>query len=140
MSKKKVVGVGGIFFKCRDPKAMNEFFTRHLGMKTDQYGSLFEFRNTDDTSQKNYLQLSPFPADTKYFDPSDKPFMINFRVENLEELIEELREAGVEIVGEIMRENYGLFAHILDPEGNKIELWEPVHSEFEKLAGDNTNH
>ena len=139
MSVKKVVGVGGVFFKCKDPKAMNSWYTEHLGMKTNEYGALFEFRNTEDPSQRNFLQFSPFSQTTKYFEPSEKDFMINFRVENLEALLDELKEAGIEQVGEIMREDYGLFAHIMDPEGNKIELWQPIHDVFETMASD-TNH
>jgi predicted enzyme related to lactoylglutathione lyase len=139
MGNKKVTGVGGVFFKSRDPKKLNAWYSEHLGIKTNEYGALFEFRNSEDPSVKSYLQFSPFAESTTYFAPSEKDFMINFRVADLESLLVELKAADIEQVGETVRESYGLFAHIMDPEGNKIELWQPIHSEFEKLAGEDTN-
>jgi len=138
--RKKVTGIGGIFFKSKDPQKMREWYKEHLGLVTNEYGSLFEFRSTDNPDQKGYLQWSPFADKTKYFEPSKKDFMINYRVENLEKLIEELRKEGVEIVGEIESFDYGKFAHILDLEGNKIELWEPVDNVFTKLYEGETTH
>jgi predicted enzyme related to lactoylglutathione lyase len=132
MSTKKVTGIGGIFFKCKDPDKMKEWYGKHLGLKTDEYGVLFEFRKTDNPEQKGYLQWSPFPEKTKYFEPSKKDFMINYRVDNLEKLLEELSNKGVQVVGKIESFEYGKFAHIIDPEGNKIELWEPVDEVFTK--------
>lgn len=139
MKKGRATGIGGVFFKSKDPAALNSWYTQHLGLKTNPYGALFEFRNSLDTEQRNYLQLSPFPESTDYFSPSSREFMINFRVENLDALLEQLREAGIQQVGEIMRESYGNFAHIMDPEGNKIELWEPIHDVFKDMAGDDVN-
>ncbi len=127
---KKVTGIGGIFFKCQDPDKMKEWYNQQLGLVTDQYGSLFEFRHADDPDQKGYLQWSPFSQDTKYFEPSKKDFMINYRVENLERLVKELKKNGVTVVDEIEKLEYGKFVHILDPENNKIELWEPVDNVF----------
>jgi len=127
---KKVTGIGGIFFKCQDPDKMKEWYNQQLGLVTDQYGSLFEFRHADDPDQKGYLQWSPFSQDTKYFEPSKKGFMINYRVENLEGLVKELKKNGVTVVDEIEKLEYGKFVHILDPENNKIELWEPVDNVF----------
>ena len=127
---KKVTGIGGVFFKCQDPDKMKEWYNQQLGLVTDQYGSLFEFRHADDPDQKGYLQWSPFSQDTKYFEPSKKDFMINYRVEDLERLVEELKKNGVTVVDEIETYEYGKFVHILDPENNKIELWEPVDSVF----------
>lgn len=137
---KRVTGIGGVFFKCEDPDRMKEWYAEHLGLKTDQYGTLFESRNTDKPEEKTYLQWSPFSAKTKYFEPSQKEFMINYRVENLERLLEELKKEGVQIVGEMQVFEYGKFAHIMDPEGNKIELWEPVDSEFTKSHEGRTTH
>ncbi|NND77618.1 MAG: VOC family protein [Flavobacteriales bacterium] len=131
--RKKVTAIGGIFFKCENPEETKEWYGKHLGLKVNEYGSLFEFRKADAPEKKGYLQWSPFAKDTKYFGPSEKQFMINYRVENLVELIEELRENGVEIVGEIEEYEYGKFAHIMDPEGSKIELWEPVDEIFTKM-------
>jgi len=123
---KRVTGIGGIFFKANDPEAIKAWYAKHLGLATDESGSMFEFRSADEPEKKGYLQWSPFSRKTKYFEPSSKDFMINYRVENLEKLLDELKEEGVQIVGEMETYEYGKFAHILDPEGNKIELWEPV--------------
>lgn len=122
---KKVTGIGGIFFKCKDPKAVNEWYKTHLGFNTSQYGTNFEWRESEDSSKTGVTVWNPFPEKTKYFDPSTKDFMINYRVENLEALVEELKKANVTIVDNIESYDYGKFVHILDIEGNKIELWEP---------------
>jgi len=138
--KKKVTGIGGIFFKTKDPEKMKSWYEKNLGLVTNEYGSVFEFRSTDEPDQKGYLVWSPFTQDTNYFDPSTKEFMINYRVENLEELLEQLKKEGVEIVGEMEEFEYGKFAHIVDPEGNKIELWEPVDKVFTGLYEGKTTH
>jgi predicted enzyme related to lactoylglutathione lyase len=140
MSTKKATGIGGIFFKCKNPDEMKEWYGKHLGLNTDEYGAMFEFRKTENPEQKGYLQWSPFPENTEYFKPSKKDFMINYRVENLEKLLEELSKEGVEIVGKMETFEYGKFAHIIDPEGNKIELWEPVDEVFTKSDECNTTH
>ncbi|MBK7373922.1 MAG: VOC family protein [Saprospiraceae bacterium] len=133
-SIKKVTGIGGIFFKCKDPKAMRAWYATHLGLNTNEYGAVFEWRQGSDTSKKGFTQWSPFNEKTRYFEPSTKDFMINYRVENVEALIEELKKSGVTVVDTIESYEYGKFVHILDPEGNKIELWEPNDIEFEKLG------
>lgn len=132
MSKmvKKVTGVGGIFFKCNDPDEMKTWYEKNLGLITNEYGSLFEFRQSDKPENKGYLQWSPFSKNTKYFEPSEKPYMINYRVENIEALVDELKAAGVIVLDEIETFEYGKFIHIMDPENNKIELWEPVDQVF----------
>lgn len=136
---KKVTGIGGIFFKSEHPEEMREWYKKNLGLVTNQYGSLFEFRKSDKPSEKAYLQWSPFPEDTSYFEPSDKDFMINYRVENIEELVKELKQNGVPVLDDIETYEYGKFVHILDPENNKIELWEPVDSVFtDKYKGQTT--
>lgn len=123
---KKVTGIGGVFFKCKDPQKMKEWYKTHLGLDTNEYGASFEWRQEEDPSKKGYTQWSPFSETTKYFQPSTKEFMINYRVENLEALVEQLTIEGVTIVDTIEVFEYGKFVHILDTEGNKIELWEPV--------------
>ena len=123
---KKVTGIGGIFFKCKDPEAINEWYKTHLGFDTTPYGTSFEWRDMDDSTKTGLTQWNPFPETTKYFDPSTKEFMINYRVANLEELVEQLKNEGVTILDAIETYDYGKFVHILDPEGNKIELWEPT--------------
>jgi len=137
---KRVTGIGGVFFKCKDPEKVRDWYKTHLGLKTDEYGALFEFRSTDNPDQKGYLQWSPFSDDTEYFEPSLKEFMINYRVENLESLLAELKKEGVQIVKEIESFDYGKFAHIIDCEGNKIELWEPVDSVFTDSHEGTTTH
>ena len=127
---KKVTGIGGIFFKCKDPNKMKEWYKTHLGLDAGPYGASFEWRESEDSTKKGTTQWSPFAETTKYFDPSTKDFMVNYRVENLETLIEELKKEGVTILDKMETYDYGKFVHILDMEGNKVELWEPTyHSE-----------
>jgi len=135
---KKVTGIGGIFFKCQNPEKMKDWYNKNLGLATDEYGAPFEFRNANNPDEINYLQWSPFPDDTKYFEPSKKEFMINYRVENLDELVTELKKDGVKILDNIEEFEYGKFIHILDPEGNKIELWEPVDKIFTNILNGET--
>lgn len=123
---KKVTGIGGIFFKCKDPNKMRAWYQEHLGLNTNQYGATFEWYEGTDNTKKGLTQWNPFPETTKYFEPSGKDFMINYRVENLEALVEELKKNGVTIVDTIEAYDYGKFVHILDAEGNKIQLWEPI--------------
>ena len=126
LKMKKVTGIGGIFFKCKDPKKMTEWYKDHLGLNTNPYGgATFEWYEGADSTKKGQTQWQPFPETTKYFNPSPKDFMINYRVENLEALVEELKKNGVTIVDTIETFDYGKFIHILDEEGNKIQLWEP---------------
>ena len=94
---KRATGIGGIFFKCKDPNKMKEWYKTHLGLNTNQYGAVFEWRQATDSSKKGFSQWSPFTEKTKYFEPSTKEFMINYRVENLEALVEELKKEGVEM-------------------------------------------
>ncbi|MFD0964371.1 VOC family protein [Pseudofulvibacter geojedonensis] len=132
MSKKdikRVTGIGGIFFKSEDPTAAKNWYKNHLGLNTDDYGCTFWWK--DKEGKDASTQWSPFKKDTKYFEPSKKEFMMNFRVHNLVELLEALKEEGVTIVGEIEEYDYGKFGWILDPDGNKIELWEPIDSAFQ---------
>lgn len=130
---KRVTSLGGIFFKCKDPDKVKEWYSKHLGFNTDQYGTTFEWRRSDDETQKGFTAWSPFSESTKYFESSSKEFMINYRVENLEQLVEELKKEGVTVLDEIEAYDYGKFVHILDIEGNKIELWEPNDEEFERI-------
>ena len=132
MTNKKVTGIGGIFFKSKEPDKVKEWYQKNLGLITNDYGSLFESRTIDNPDKKEYLQWSLFPENTNYFDPSKKDFMINYKVENLTELVEELKQNGVIILDSIEEFEYGKFIHILDPENNKIELWEPVDSASDK--------
>lgn len=125
---KRVTGLGGFFFKSDNPNAIKDWYKNHLGIPTDQYGWTFWWK--DAAGNDCSTQWSPFEAKTNYFNPSDKPFMMNFRVHDLEALLKVLQEEGVTIIGEMETYDYGKFGWILDPEGNKIELWEPIDSAF----------
>jgi predicted enzyme related to lactoylglutathione lyase len=127
--KKRVTGLGGFFFKTENPDKVKEWYGKHLGLPVDQYGCTFWWKDKEGNDAST--QWSPFKEDTTYFQPSKKQFMMNFRVENLHELLATLKEEGVTIVGEVEEYDYGKFGWILDPEGNKIELWEPVDSAFQ---------
>ncbi len=132
---KKVTGIGGIFFKCKNPKKVKEWYAKNLGLQTDQYGTTFEWRTGADSTKKGYTQWSPFKETTKYFEPSTRDFMINYRVENLQALVEQLKADSVTVLDTIESFEYGKFVHILDIEGNKIELWQPDDVEYGKIAG-----
>lgn len=135
---KKVTGLGGIFFKCADPQKMKDWYAKNLGLKNDEYGTSFEWRHADHEGKKGFTVWSPFPVDTAYFEPSKKDFMINYRVADIEKLVNLLRKEGITIIDEIQQYDYGKFVHILDPEGNSIELWEPYDEEYDKLGGART--
>jgi predicted enzyme related to lactoylglutathione lyase len=134
----KVTGIGGIFFESSDPGKTAEWYGENLGMAIDSYGSPFEFRNAKRPEEINYLRWSLFEENTEYFNPSEKVFMINYRVQNIEGLIRKLRSNGVTILDEIEVYDFGKFVHIMDPDGNKIELWEPNDSFFTQMGGATT--
>ena len=125
---KRVTGIGGVFFKSKDPKASKDWYKKHLDFNTDDYGCTFWWK--DEEGNKASTQWSPFADNTTYFEPSEKPFMFNYRVDNLVDLLETLKEEGVTVLGEIQEFDYGKFGWILDQEGNKIELWEPKDEAF----------
>ncbi len=124
----KVTGIGGIFFFSDNPDKTKEWYAQNLGLETNQWGSTFEYRNVNRPDEINSLQWSPFKTGSEYFAPSKKDFMINYTVQNIEGLVRKLKANGVKIVDKIETYDYGKFVHILDAEGNKIELWEPVVS------------
>src|SRR5210317_769766 len=104
---KRVTSLGGIFFKCKDPEKMKEWYSKHLGLKTDKYGTSFEWRQADEGKKKGFTAWSTFKQDTKYMEPSDKEFMINYRVKDLNWLVKELKKEGVTIVDDIEEFEYG---------------------------------
>ncbi len=118
----KVTGMGGIFFKARDPKALGEWYARHLGMSIEEWGGV---RFDDDAERRGYTVWCPFSADTDYFAPSALPYMINFRVDDLDGMLAQLREAGVTVDERVEDSEFGRFGWIMDPEGTRIELWQP---------------
>lgn len=126
----KVTGIGGIFFFSENPDKIKDWYAKHLGFEVNQWGSSFEFRNAKRPDEINYLQWSPFKQGSDYFAPSKKEFMVNYRVQNIEGIVKKLKESGVTILDSIETFDYGKFVHIMDAEGNKIELWEPIDSVF----------
>ena len=126
---KKVTGIGGIFFKCKDPNKVKDWYNKHLGLDAGPYGASFEWRQLDTPEKKGLTQWNVNTETAKNYEPSTKDFMINYRVDNLEALVEELKKENVTILDKIEAYDYGKFVHILDLEGNKIQLWEPAESE-----------
>jgi predicted enzyme related to lactoylglutathione lyase len=122
----KVTGIGGIFFFSDDPQKTKEWYAKNLGLEINDWGASFEFRNLYRPEVINSLQWCPFQKGSEYFTPSKKDFMINYRVQNLESLIIQLKENNVTILDDVATYDYGKFIHIMDAEGNKIELWEPA--------------
>jgi predicted enzyme related to lactoylglutathione lyase len=135
-SLKRVTGIGGIFFKCKDPKKLREWYKIHLGLNTNQYGCVFEWYQGADSTQKGFTQWSPFTETTKYFNPSTKDYMINYRVADMDALVTQLRLEGVTILDSVETYDYGKFVHIQDLEGNKLELWQPNDAVYEKMGKD----
>lgn len=134
----RVTGLGGIFFSSDDTKKTKDWYAKNLGLEVNEWGSTFEFRNANQPEDINYLQWSPFEKGNTYFEPSKKEFMINYRVQNIEGLVEKLKSNGVKVLDEIEAFDYGKFVHIMDSEGRKIELWEPVDSVFTAMGGKTT--
>lgn len=126
---KRVVGIGGVFFKSQDPDKLRAWYQEHLGVKFDSYGSaVFDCHDHEDPNKIGQTVWSLFPHDTKYFEPSTAPFMINYRVDDLDALLKQLKSEGVEVEDKFEEHEYGRFAWLMDPEGNRIELWEPKGS------------
>ena len=122
---KRVTGIGGIFFKAKNPKELSEWYHKHLGIDIEDWGGAV-FRWSDDPAAKSGVTVwNAFKNDTEYFEPSSSSFMINFRVEDLISLLKVLRSEGCRVMESIEESEMGKFGHVMDPEGNKIELWEP---------------
>jgi predicted enzyme related to lactoylglutathione lyase len=130
----RVTGIGGIFFKAKDPAALKAWYSKNLGMRMGQSGSNFEWRQGADSTKKGFTLWAPFRETTKYFLPSEKQFMINYRVEHLDQLLANLKIAGILPTDTVEKASYGSFIHLMDPEGNKIELWEPNDVEYAKMG------
>lgn len=132
--KKRVTGIGGIFFKAKNPKELQNWYDKHLNISPlpdspwgkDDSSPLFEWRDKNNPDRKCYTVFGVFSGDTEYFEPGAAPFMFNFRVEDLDSVLKELAEEGIQIIGDIGVFEFGRFARISDPEGNQIELWEPA--------------
>lgn len=122
----KVTGIGGVFFFSENQKETKEWYAKNLGFDVNEWGSTFESRDFNNPDKINAVQWSPFKKGDEYFSPSKKDFMINYTVQNIEGLVNQLKENGVTVLDEIATYDYGKFVHIMDAEGNKIELWEPI--------------
>ncbi len=131
--KRRVVGFGGIFYKSKSPEKTRKWYARHLGFVVDPYGACFEWRRKSNTRRPGWTVWSPM-ADAKYMKPSRKEFMINLIVEDLDAVLKALKKEGVRQIGKTQEYEYGRFAHIMDPDGIKIELWEPIEKVFKTLV------
>ena len=132
----KAIGIGGIFLKFKDPEGMKQWYTDVLSLEANAYGILFTYQPGE---KKSYLQLGTFPESSDYFGKNEQRCMINFRVDNMKVLINKFNAKGVKILGESQHYEYGTFLHIEDPEGNKIELWEPTNVGFEEEKQNDAN-
>lgn len=123
---KRVTGIGGVFFKAKDPQALAKWYNVHLGMDVQDWnGTVFEWNTDHNPKGIGTTTWSVFKDDTSYFSPSSSPFMVNYRVDNLMALVTVLREEGCQVLDKIEESEYGIFAWVVDPEGNKVELWQP---------------
>ncbi|HWZ12201.1 MAG TPA: VOC family protein [Acidobacteriaceae bacterium] len=124
----RVTGIGGVFLRARDPKSLTEWYATHLGIKPTAYGVSFIWSECAEPegAGKGMTAWSLFPVDTKYFGPGTQQMMVNYRVDDLDALLDQLRAADVEIDPKREDYDYGRFAWIVDPEGNRVELWQPL--------------
>lgn len=126
----RVTGIGGVFFKVEDPERTRQWYEKHLGIPVNEWGGWsFQWRDRDQPERMGRTEWGPFPASTDYFDPSRSEWMLNYRVDDLDGLLKELKAAGIWVAEEVQEYEYGKFGWIMDPDGNKIELWEPSNEE-----------
>ncbi|MEO3402746.1 VOC family protein [Mucilaginibacter sp. CAU 1740] len=130
----RVTSLGGIFFKAKDPAALKAWYSKNLGIPMGDYGANFEWHQGMDSTKKGFTLWGPFKETTKYFQPSEKQFMINYRVVQLSALLAKLKAASITPTDSVEKVSYGSFVHLMDPEGNKIELWKPNDVEYAKLG------
>jgi predicted enzyme related to lactoylglutathione lyase len=122
----RVLGIGGVFFKSRDPEKLQSWYCEHLGIESDTEGYvLFGWNDKQDPQQEHYTVWAPFPQDTTYFDPTAAPYMINYIVDDLDGMLQQLRAAGIQVDDKIEEMEYGRFGWAIDPEGVRFELWQP---------------
>ncbi len=125
----RVKGIGGVFFKSTDPKALLDWYRDHLGIEHADGCAVFQWRRPDEPERKGSTTWSPFSQDTKYFSPSKAPFMVNYRVDDLDAMLAQLRSAGITVDDNIEESEFGRFGWAMDPDGNRFELWQPPASE-----------
>lgn len=123
---KRVTGIGGIFFKSKDPKLLGEWYRTHLGLDVQEWGGVaFRWASPENAAATGTTVWNPFKEDTGYFAPSKASFMINYRVEDLHALLAQLRAEGCDVDTKVEESDYGKFGWVMDPEGNRLELWQP---------------
>lgn len=131
----KVTGIGGVFFFSDNTKDTKDWYAKNLGFEFTEWGtSSFEYRNINNPEEVIPLQWGLSKKNSDQFAPSKKEFMINYTVQNIEGLVSQLIANGVTILDEIKTYDFGKFVHIMDAEGNKIELWEPIHANIDQAA------
>lgn len=123
---KRVTGIGGIMFKANQPDKLRDWYRRHLGVESEEWGAVFSWLHTGEPEKPGNTIWAPFSEDTDYFAPSGASFMINYRVDDLDAVLALLREEGVQVEDRIEETEQGRFGWAMDPEGNKVELWEPA--------------
>jgi predicted enzyme related to lactoylglutathione lyase len=124
---KRVTGLGGVFLKCKDKPAMLAWYTKHLGISMETWGAVFEPKVFLEEHPKGSNVFSFFEEKSDYFQPSNSSFMVNFTVADLDSLLPQLKSEGVNVLDQTDSSEFGKFGWVIDPEGNKIELWEPPH-------------
>jgi predicted enzyme related to lactoylglutathione lyase len=123
---KRVTGIGGIFIKSADPDRLRNWYRKHLGIEVESWGGTsFRWAGSGNPEGQGSTAWSVFEATSDYFEPSSAPFMVNYRVANLHDLLAALREEGCQVQGKVDESEFGKFGWVVDPDGNKIELWEP---------------
>lgn len=123
---KRVTGIGGIFFKSKDPKALTQWYSTHLGLNVEDWGGVvFNWATEDNPTGTGTTIWSPFGDDTTYFEPSTASFMMNFRVEDLDAVLTALRDEGCDVDEKVEESEFGKFGWVMDPDGNRLELWQP---------------
>jgi len=130
----RITGIGGVFFVSEKPDSLQKWYKEKMGLKTDDYGAVFEFRNALDRNELNYLRWSVFKKGNDYMKPGKADMMMNYRVNDLESYVRLLQSKGVLFLDSIQRFDFGKFIHLLDADSNKIELWEPVDSVLTKIG------
>jgi predicted enzyme related to lactoylglutathione lyase len=128
--KDHITGIGGVFFRCKDDENVKAWYRENLGMQLESWGKFFAWRDYDDPKKPGSTTWSPFKNETDYFGNSEQKYMINYRVTDLEALLAELKEKGIEVVKKMETMDYGKFAWIEDCEGVRMELWEPRDEAF----------
>ena len=126
----RVTGTGGVFFRCKNAAAQRDWYRDYVGLHADDYGTNFASRQADNPEAKGFTQWSPFKEKSE---SCECHFMMNHRVEELDGLLKSFADSGVGVIGEVVEETYRRFVHIRDPEGNRIEIWEPKDEAYETM-------